>query len=436
MNRFLRLCFVSIVCCLSLLPFYLTSAQGDDELPEPILIATKALRARFDNEVDVINNLENYSFKEKLDDINENCPGKHLDDLENVKTLYNEVTFSVKLPDGSLGDYIYHVSSDPVLSPRSKDQLIERDAFYFVTTDGHVAYLCSEEITHPTLTPTIDFTKTTATPTYTPSSTLTPTLTFTPSNTLIPTNTFTPSRTPLPTNTFTPSRTPTSTFTPTPTLTYTPSVTPRPDAVICEGVLTSRLLPGEQGRVLPGDIPNRMRDQPSTDGEQIALIPPGSVFDVLEGPECDTDNGLAWFRVRYSKFEGWTIESIDGEYSTEPLIVEGATLAATPSPAPTRDSSAAGSQEAVTCPGFMESRLIVGEQGRVLPGDANNVRSEASASGALIGKIPAGETFTVVDGPECDSAAGRAWWQVEYNGVTGWTVEGQGDEYFLEPVEP
>jgi hypothetical protein len=76
--------------------------------------------------------------------------------------------------------------------------------------------------------------------------------------------------------------------------------------------------------------------------------------------------------------------------------------------------------------------LIVGETGRVLPGDPNNVRSDASRGAELIGAIPGGEAFDVLAGPTC--ADGLNWWQIQYGDVTGWTVEGIGSEYWVEPV--
>ena len=90
-------------------------------------------------------------------------------------------------------------------------------------------------------------------------------------------------------------------------------------------------------------------------------------------------------------------------------------------------------QEDPNCPGAPVPRLIVGSAGRVLPGDANNVRDAASRSGALIGEIPGGEPFDVLGGPVC--ADSMNWWQVQYGDFTGWTVEGSGSEYWVEPVE-
>ncbi|MBN1201818.1 MAG: SH3 domain-containing protein [Anaerolineae bacterium] len=85
----------------------------------------------------------------------------------------------------------------------------------------------------------------------------------------------------------------------------------------------------------------------------------------------------------------------------------------------------------VTCPGFMVSRLAKHSIARVTPGSPNNIRAEASTSTALVGEIPGEALFIVLDGPVC--AENMAWWQVDYNGVIGWTSEGQGSAYWLEP---
>jgi hypothetical protein len=82
----------------------------------------------------------------------------------------------------------------------------------------------------PTPTPTNTVTPTqTPTPTNTQTPTLTPTNTVTPTQTLTPTNTITPTQTATPTNTITPTQTatqtPTQTATQTPTQTATPSTT-------------------------------------------------------------------------------------------------------------------------------------------------------------------------------------------------------------------
>jgi hypothetical protein len=110
------------------------------------------------------------------------------------------------------------------------------------------------------------------------------------------------------------------------------------------------------------------------------------------------------------------------------FVVEAAS--APPAPAPTMGAPA---PSVITCPGFMPSRLRPGGRGRITPGLANRLRSDPSTSAAQIGTIPGGAAFDVLSGPVCDPA-GRAWWQVAYGGLIGWTAEGQGSEYFTEPI--
>jgi Tol biopolymer transport system component len=84
-----------------------------------------------------------------------------------------------------------------------------------------------------------------------------------------------------------------------------------------------------------------------------------------------------------------------------------------------------------TCPGFLPSRLVIGQKGQVLPGQSNRVRA-APPSGAILTVMPAGSVFDVLGGPTCTSN-GIAWWQIKFNGIVGWTAEGQGNSYWLQP---
>ena len=102
-------------------------------------------------------------------------------------------------------------------------------------------------------------------------------------------------------------------------------------------------------------------------------------------------------------------------------------------PAGSVDELAGDDIDDVICEGAPQSRLIIGEQGQVILGlGANNVRNQASTSGQDIGAIPGGGIFSILDGPVC--AEGYAWWQVDYNGIVGWTAEGQNNTYWLEPL--
>ena len=98
-------------------------------------------------------------------------------------------------------------------------------------------------------------------------------------------------------------------------------------------------------------------------------------------------------------------------------------------------STAVGS---VVCAGNLPTRLNVGMQARSVGVGAINVRSYPNLTDAnsVTGQLlPEGE-FTITDGPQC--ATNRTWWQIDYPSaggqVIGWVVEGDSNEYWLEPV--
>lgn len=86
-----------------------------------------------------------------------------------------------------------------------------------------------------------------------------------------------------------------------------------------------------------------------------------------------------------------------------------------------------------SCPGVITPRLRVNGMARVTPGDPNNLRAQPSTSATRLGTIPGGSIFTVLEGPYCPGD-GFVWWRVEFNGQVGWTVEGQNNTYYTEPV--
>jgi hypothetical protein len=89
-----------------------------------------------------------------------------------------------------------------------------------------------------------------------------------------------------------------------------------------------------------------------------------------------------------------------------------------------------------SCTGFLPSRLPLGGQARVTPGQPNRVRREPTTGSPVVGQIPGEGIFTVLEGPVCDPANAIAWWRVDYQGMTGWTAEGQGSDYWTEPLNP
>lgn len=86
-----------------------------------------------------------------------------------------------------------------------------------------------------------------------------------------------------------------------------------------------------------------------------------------------------------------------------------------------------------SCQGAPQIRLAIGDIAIVLsPTVPNRIRSLPSTDGAIVGEIPGGFEFIVRDGPVCEDV--YTWFLVEYEGVTGWTAEGTGQTYFVEPI--
>ncbi|MDX2162445.1 MAG: SH3 domain-containing protein [bacterium] len=77
-------------------------------------------------------------------------------------------------------------------------------------------------------------------------------------------------------------------------------------------------------------------------------------------------------------------------------------------------------------------RLTVNGIGRVTPGLPNNIRQQPNTSATVIGRIPGEGVFRVINGPLC--SGGFTWWQVDYEGAQGYTVEASGSDYYAEPA--
>ncbi|MEO8606850.1 MAG: SH3 domain-containing protein [Chloroflexota bacterium] len=260
------------------------------------------------------------------------------------------------------------------------------------------------------------------------------------------------------------------TNTPPPTYTSEPNKPLAP--ILCEGSLPFRLTVGSMGRVILNGLPNNVRSQPGSSGSLAGELAAGSAFYVIDGPVCS--GGLTWWYIAEtsSDLAGWTPEGRGAEYWLEPYYpygtptptnaslgqfslvtntpVPGATLViptstpiqptippppspvSTAIPLPSTTPTFIPTTTAIVCSSALPPRLVIGQQGQVTPGIPNNLRQGPGSSTKYVGEIPPGGVFTVLDGPRC--ASGLAWWQVSYNGLTGWTPEGQGGEYWVEPI--
>jgi hypothetical protein len=67
-------------------------------------------------------------------------------------------------------------------------------------------------------------------------------------------------------------------------------------------------------------------------------------------------------------------------------------------------------------------------------GDPNRVRSGPNQADEVITQVYPGTPLKVVEGPIC--ADGLVYWKVEHSSIpggSGWTAEGDGRDYWLEP---
>ncbi len=85
------------------------------------------------------------------------------------------------------------------------------------------------------------------------------------------------------------------------------------------------------------------------------------------------------------------------------------------------------------------SRLNAGDQAKVSEetDTPNRVRSGPSTADEIIGRLDPGTDVKVIEGPVC--VDGLIFWKVEHKSIpggTGWTAEGDGTEYWLEPLVP
>jgi len=88
-----------------------------------------------------------------------------------------------------------------------------------------------------------------------------------------------------------------------------------------------------------------------------------------------------------------------------------------------------------SCDGAPQIRLITGISARVIAETVpNRIRSQPTTTAPIVGEIAGGDSFEVRGGPVC--AEGYTWFQIQYNGTTGWTAEGTGNTYFVRPDTP
>ncbi|NWF69357.1 MAG: hypothetical protein HXY40_09745 [Chloroflexi bacterium] len=103
-------------------------------------------------------------------------------------------------------------------------------------------------------------------------------------------------------------------------------------------------------------------------------------------------------------------------------------------------SSVSAPESCDSAPGdipFVEPRLTIGQQARVVQNITLSLRAEPTRGALSLADIPAGTVVDVLDGPRCAIGSLR-YWQIRYNSpngaIVGWGAEGYDGEYYLEPL--
>ena len=195
---------------------------------------------------------------------------------------------------------------------------------------------------------------------------------------------------------------------------------------ICNGSEPSpRLILGQRGWVLPQPpIPNNLRREANANSRDMGDIQPGEYFDVIGGPICSR-NLNRWQVMLDDGRVGWTGEGDRSGYWVGPI------QEANRSTVRVYEGSCRGVS--------IVPRLRIGETAAVLAAQSNILYSNPSrptqdANSSQLRSVPAGEPFAVIGGPICNNGESILWWRVEYNGITGWIGEGEGSDYWVEPL--
>ena len=194
--------------------------------------------------------------------------------------------------------------------------------------------------------------------------------------------------------------------------------------------------------------------------------------DVMNGPHCSDndlypafslyqtkDAGKTWFKNApvpdslrpglpigtadsriFTKFNfiddhtGWAIDPTGGLFATTDAGITWTALPQLGALSPNAISTPISTSATSACPTSTPPQLVIGRQARITAGTPNNLRTMASATGELVGTIPGGADVAVLAGPIC--SGGFSWWQVAYQGQTGWTPESDGHMYFMLQKNP
>ncbi len=166
------------------------------------------------------------------------------------------------------------------------------------------------------------------------------------------------------------------------------------------------LLSANQQAIVNTDVALRIRSEASTAGSELGRVEAGAVLTVEAGPICA--DGYNWYAVYNGALAGWSAEGGVGDYW---LLFH------------------------VACADSPATRLTSGMTATVIGDRVVNIRSGVGATDtSIVWAVAAGDEFQVTGLPQC-GAAGLRWYPMRIDETTGWIAEGQGDDYWIAPVD-
>ncbi len=204
-------------------------------------------------------------------------------------------------------------------------------------------------------------------------------------------------------------------------------------ATACPGAPVPRLSPGMTARPAQS-FSTLWADLQSTNILTVMFRADGDTFSVVQGPSC-AGGPFNWYQVNFNGMLGWVTEGTGDTYWVEPVsgtppptpIIIPTVF---PTPFPTPFGTLSPDDLCLTAP---SPRLTVGELAQ--PAQSFSSLRDAFQSNNILYVMmrTAGDTFTILSGPQC-GAAGVYWYQVNYKGMVGWVTEGADGVYWVEPV--
>ncbi len=164
------------------------------------------------------------------------------------------------------------------------------------------------------------------------------------------------------------------------------------------------LSPGQQAIVGP-DLTLRVRDAASVNAEALGSILEGTAVSIEVGPVCA--DGYNWYAVRNDDIAGWTAE---GDFGEHWLLYH------------------------VACSDSPPTRLTANMTATVNGDRTVNIRDGAGTTNTqVVWAVVEGDDILITGLPQC-GMSGLRWYPVQFDQVTGWIAEGQGEFYWIEPV--